>query len=150
MTGTPELSDQMARYFSHVDHVDHEKLVALPSRRSRTIVGVARYIRHRDQPTDAELAVTVADQWHDRGLGTALVALLSERARAAGVDRFTVDILADNDAVRALVTSAGGGISLQDEPVASGRIELRPVLVPLGNPVPEPALRAVFDLDGGR
>ena len=80
------------------------------------------------------------------------MALLSERARAAGVDRFTVDMLADNAAIRAPVGSAGGGISLEDGQVASGRIELRPVLVPRGNPVPElgPALRAVFALDSGR
>jgi RimJ/RimL family protein N-acetyltransferase len=107
-TGMPGLSDALLRTFTEIDHVDHEALVAVPSEGSRTIVGVARFVRDKAAPTTADLAVTVADEWHGRGLATCLLRLLGHRAGQVGVEHFTVDMLADNRAVLALVRSAGG------------------------------------------
>ena len=44
----------------------------------------------------AEVAVAVADSWQGRGVATALLDRLTERARAEGVRRFSAEILADN------------------------------------------------------
>jgi len=94
------------RYLTCVDHHDHEALGALsPDGRG---IGVARYIRDSEDPGRAELAVTVVDEWHGRGLGTKLLELLSDRARAEGVDRFTATVASDNIASIRLVRSAGG------------------------------------------
>jgi GNAT superfamily N-acetyltransferase len=41
--------------------------------------------------------VTVADDWHGRGLGTAMLRELAERAREEDVKRFTAYVLARND-----------------------------------------------------
>jgi GNAT superfamily N-acetyltransferase len=89
------LSTGMLRYFTEVDHHDHEALVAYDPESGR-LVGVARYVRE-DDPEAAEAAVTVADDWHGRGLGTALLHELAERAREEGVKRFTALVLARND-----------------------------------------------------
>lgn len=107
-TGMSRLSDSMVRTLTDVDHLDHEALVALPARDSPTIAGVARFIRVPDLQATADLAITVADEWHRRGMGTALLRLLSERASQVGITRFTVDTLAENRAVLALITAAGG------------------------------------------
>jgi RimJ/RimL family protein N-acetyltransferase len=94
------------RYLTCIDHHDHEALGALsPDGHG---IGVARYIRDGEDPARAELAVTVVDEWHGRGLGTTLLALLSDRARAEGVDRFTATVASDNIASIRLLRSAGG------------------------------------------
>ena len=75
------------RYLTEVDHHDHEALVARPHGDSQG-VGVARYVRLPDDRGAAEFAVAVADDWQGRGVGTALLALLADRAREEGVERF--------------------------------------------------------------
>jgi GNAT superfamily N-acetyltransferase len=89
-----ELSEPMLRYLTEVDHHDHEALVAMGA--DGTLVGVARSVRSRSDPQAAEAAVTVADDWQGRGLGTALLGLLADRARAEGIRRFTALMLSDN------------------------------------------------------
>src|SRR5216683_930913 len=74
-TGKVRLSEAEVRYLTNIDHHDHEALCAV-SRDGRG-VGVARYIRDRDETASAEVAVTVVDEWQGRGLGGKLLALLS-------------------------------------------------------------------------
>jgi RimJ/RimL family protein N-acetyltransferase len=100
------LSEAEVRYLTNVDHHDHEALGAV-SRDGRG-VGVARYVRDRDDTASAEVAVTVVDEWQGRGLGGKLLALLSGRARAAGITRFTAVTAADNTASKTLIVHAGG------------------------------------------
>lgn len=94
------------RYFTAIDHCDHEALIALSDVDGRA-VGVARYVRPPHDPHAADVAVTVADDWHRRGLATALLTRLSERAVKAGIRRYTVLVAADNLAVLALMRTAG-------------------------------------------
>jgi acetyltransferase len=107
LTRTPYLTDRQAAYFSDVDHLHHHALVALPGRKTNEIVGVARFIRYHDTPTDADLAITVDDAWQGRGLATVLLRLLGARARDVGVRRFTLDTLVENAPMLALVRSVG-------------------------------------------
>lgn len=95
LTPLDRLSPGMLRYFTEVDHHDHEALVAIDPASGR-LVGVARYVRDKD-PDIAEAAITVADDWQGRGLGTLLLHCLAERAREEGVRRFTALVLARND-----------------------------------------------------
>ena len=107
MTGTPRLTDSQAAYFTEVDHLDHEAYVAHSPDDATYIIGVARFIRYPSPPDEAELAITVADSWHGRGLGTVLVRTLSERALDVGVTRFRAEMMADNEAILRLLRSAG-------------------------------------------
>jgi RimJ/RimL family protein N-acetyltransferase len=59
------------------------------------IVGVARWFRQPSE-TAAEIAVVVADAWQGQGLGTRMLSRLTVLARAAGIERFTVTLQADN------------------------------------------------------
>jgi RimJ/RimL family protein N-acetyltransferase len=97
-----ELSPAELGYFTDVDHHDHEALGAVDHADGRG-VGVARYIRDAADPRAAEIAVTVIDDWQGRGLGTELVAQLSERARSEGICRFTALVAADNPAMARLL-----------------------------------------------
>jgi RimJ/RimL family protein N-acetyltransferase len=101
-----ELSAADLRYFTDVDHHDHEALAAL-DRAGGHGVGIARYIRDAGDPQAAEIAVTIVDDWQGRGLGTELLARLSDRARSEGIRRFTALADAGNVAVATLLSNAG-------------------------------------------
>jgi RimJ/RimL family protein N-acetyltransferase len=101
-----QLSAAELRYLTDVDHHDHEALGALDLADGHG-VGIARYVRDADDPQAAEIAVTITDDWQGRGLGTELLARLSDRARQEGVRRFTALTDASNVAVAALLRNAG-------------------------------------------
>jgi GNAT superfamily N-acetyltransferase len=95
-----ELGAEQLAYLTELDHHDHEALLALDEP-DRACVGVARFVRVA--PAVAEPAVVVADRWQHRGLGTALLERLADRARAEGITRFSAIVLAQNrDAIRLL------------------------------------------------
>jgi RimJ/RimL family protein N-acetyltransferase len=104
-----ELSAAELRYFTDVDHHDHEALAALDQAGGHG-VGIARYIRDAHDPRAAEIAVTIVDDWQGRGLGAELLARLSDRARQEGIRRFTAVADAGNVAVAALLRNAGARI----------------------------------------
>ena len=106
LTVKQELSLAELRYFTEIDHHDHEALGAVDRANGRG-VGVARYVRSAEDAQAAEIAVTVVDEWQGRGLGAELVAQLSERAREEGIRRFTALVAADNVAVAGLARSVG-------------------------------------------
>ncbi len=104
MTSVAELSEAQLRYLTEVDHHAHEALIAVNA--TGEGVGVARFVR-LDDSLKAEAAVTVIDEWHGRGLGTALCQLLAERAREEGVETFTALLLATNDQMQDVLASLG-------------------------------------------
>ncbi len=92
-----ELSDEQLDYLTQVDHVDHEAIVAVDLDHPEVPgIGVARYIRDQDEPTVAEAAVTVADDYQGTGAGTLLLGALAARARANGVTVFRNYVLDGN------------------------------------------------------
>jgi RimJ/RimL family protein N-acetyltransferase len=101
LTGKNELTPAELRYFSQVDHHDHEALGALDYTDGRG-VGIARYVRDAEDPQAAEIAITVVDDWQGRGLGTELLTQLTSRARCEGIRRFTALVSADNAVIAAL------------------------------------------------
>jgi RimJ/RimL family protein N-acetyltransferase len=122
-TVMPELPDATLTAAVEVDHVDHEALVAVPLL-SAEIVGECRFIRLPDQPGTAEVGVTVVDAWQGRGLGSALLARLSECAAEAGIEYFTAEVLAENRTMLALLPGLGQVETESSGPVVTARVEL--------------------------
>ena len=106
LTSKPHLSRAELRYLTDVDGHNHEALGAIDPETGRG-VGIARYVRDEDDPTRAEAAVTVADEWQRRGVGKLLLERLSDRARAEGITHFTALVSADNTGMKALVSRLG-------------------------------------------
>jgi RimJ/RimL family protein N-acetyltransferase len=115
------LNETDLRYLTEIDHHDHEAIIALDPG-TGDAVGVARFIRSED-PQVAEVAVTVIDDWHGRGVATALLERLVARAREEGVERFMALVLEENEAAIELFKALSA-----DEPEprrsASGNLEL--------------------------
>jgi RimJ/RimL family protein N-acetyltransferase len=103
---TDELSDAELDYLTMVDHHDHEALGVLDPETQEGI-GVARFVRSPDDPEVAEFAIAVADDWQGRGVGTALLNELSERAREEGVRRFSAIVLSDNHRMLDMIAELG-------------------------------------------
>lgn len=105
----PELSDKMLDHLvDEVDGIDHVALVLLILTEDGTELplGLARIIRYPNDPTAADVAVTVADDWQGRGVATALLEVLM-RQRPKGVERIVTVINADNAASLAMLRRLG-------------------------------------------
>lgn len=89
-----------------VDHHDREAIAAI-SPASGQLLGVARYGRSPEDPVTAELAVSVADDWQGRGLGSLLLDRLAERAREEGIERFSASVLGENPEALGLLAKIG-------------------------------------------
>lgn len=114
------LSAADLRYLTEIDHRDHEAIIAFDERGDP--VGVARYVR-TDRPDSAEVAVTVADDWQNRGVATAMLERLVERAREEGIDYFVALILAENEEAIELFRQLSEG-DAEPRRSASGHLEL--------------------------
>jgi RimJ/RimL family protein N-acetyltransferase len=109
LTTKKELSPAELRYFTDVDHHDHEALGALNQADGRG-VGIARYVRLAEDPQAAEIAVTIVDGWQGRGLGTELLTRLAGRARQEGIHRFTALVADDNTAMAGLLRNMSANL----------------------------------------
>jgi GNAT superfamily N-acetyltransferase len=69
-------------------------------------IGVSRYAANSRSDV-GEMAVTVADEWQQRGLGTMLVKKIIQFARSNGMKQLCSIALADNVAMRALAKDLG-------------------------------------------
>jgi RimJ/RimL family protein N-acetyltransferase len=118
----PALSRRELAYFTEVDHRRHEALVAVAA--DREIVGVARYACERGQASVADVAFVVADEWHDRGVGSSLARRLVDRARGNGIVRLQATTLAENTPARRLLHRLGFTVSGVEGAALDLRLEL--------------------------
>jgi RimJ/RimL family protein N-acetyltransferase len=120
LTPKRSFSGSELRYLTEINAVDHVALVAEdPADPTRHLIAVGRFVRLTDDPDAAEVAITVADNWQGRGLGSLVGAHLAHAARNRGIKRFTATMAADNRAAHRLMARltshlqqrhAGGGV----------------------------------------
>lgn len=97
--GTP--TDARLTYLFEVDYLEHFVWVVTDGV-AGPVVADARFVRDQDDPTSAEVALTVADGYQGRGIGTLLLDALAVAARVDGIKRFHGRVLAENPPARAL------------------------------------------------
>ena len=133
-SATPTLSRAMLAYLTEVDYVDHFAWAALDlDQPGEPGVGVARYIRDREEPEAAEVAVAVADDHHGRGIGRLLLEVVGLTARHQGVERLVGLVLPSNESMKALLRSLGARLAFDPStgclragfPVPDGRHDVR-------------------------
>ncbi|GAA1284895.1 hypothetical protein GCM10009609_57600 [Pseudonocardia aurantiaca] len=100
----PALSAGMRRALLDVDGRDRIALVAEAA--DGTPVGIGRAVRNTGRPDEAEMAVSIVDAWHRRGIGRRLVTAVAQRAQVRGVRRLVARVLPENAAALGLFRSA--------------------------------------------
>ena len=99
-------------------------IVALGAFESGELIGVANYAE-LTRPGECEIAVVVAHEQHERGVGTALLKALGHIARVAGQHRFIADVLFENVAMRRVLHDAGWPLTQhRDGPVLSFEVDI--------------------------
>jgi RimJ/RimL family protein N-acetyltransferase len=101
-----------------------EGIVALGAFESGELVGIANYAE-LSRPGECEIAVVVAHDQHERGVGTALLKALGSIAGEAGQHRFVADVLFENSAMRRVLHDAGWSTTQhRDGPVLSVEVDI--------------------------
>lgn len=72
-----------------------------------TAVGVAELARDSAAPSEAELAIVIADDYQAAGLGARILRILARRGRTMGIRMLRADALAENRGLLRLLNAAG-------------------------------------------
>jgi acetyltransferase len=120
------LSRAQLAYLTEIDHRTHLAWGAL---QDDVPVAVARVVRMANDPTAAEIAITVVDDFQRRGVGRLMIELMAELSRHVGVERFVFEALPENDGVLRLLRSYGAEYQLEGG-VITGHLDLAGVPPP--------------------
>ncbi len=123
------LTDEQLRYLTCVDGKDHVAIVAVrvsPGPGGENGLGIGRFVRLKDEPEVADVAITVLDDVQRKGLGRLLSLALARAAYERGIRRFRGQILADNTAVRELLEDVGAVLGDPEDGGIVFDVELTP------------------------
>jgi GNAT superfamily N-acetyltransferase len=119
------LSERLLDHLLDVDYDERYAIVAaLADEPGAPGVGIARYVRRRDEPTIAEAAVTVLDEHQRRGLGTVLLADLVAAALDHGIVAFVADVMWENTELLDRLRDVGAVVIPGEPGIASVRVVL--------------------------
>ena len=92
--------------YVYIDHRDQVAIVGtLPESSGEEIIAVGGYFLN-PKTNRAEVAFTVLDEWHNRGIGTYLLRQLIQVAKRYGIAGFTAEVLRQNKAMQAVFHNA--------------------------------------------
>jgi GNAT superfamily N-acetyltransferase len=124
----PSLSRRQLAYLSELDHCSH---VAIGILDDGGPVAVGRWVRFDDEPSDADVAITVVDDYQGRGVGRIVIEVLAEIARHRGVRWLHFDVLAENAAMLRMLDRLGA-VRTPSGPVIHALLDAETVGAPVG------------------
>ncbi len=93
------LTDTALRYLTEVDQASHIAWVAVEPTPEERLLGVARCVRVAGEPLVAEVALVVADELQNHGLGSLLFEVLAREAARHGIATLRASVLRENTTV---------------------------------------------------
>jgi GNAT superfamily N-acetyltransferase len=135
-----ELDADDLEYLTNIDYHDHFACVAVLLEPTPIGIGVGRYVREEEDPTVAEVAVTVLDEHQRRGVGTLLTHTLAEIAVTNGITTFVNYVLWQNRAAIDPLIEEGARVSPAEPGIARVEIDLPA----RGDELAEPSLHRVI------
>jgi len=120
-TRTPTAS--LMTYLFEVDYVDHFVWV-MTDGADGPVVADARFVRDVANPSVAEVAFIVGDDYQGRGVGTFLMDALAVAARGDGINRFTARVLTENYSMRKILDRYGAEWHRDEQGVVTTEIDV--------------------------
>ena len=109
--GKDKLSTYEKEYLVNVDNYDHLAIGAVDLNKSYDIgIAVIRYIRDETDPTKAEVALTVIDEYQNRGIGFHLYNEMLEYACKNGIKLLINWVMKENTTMLNILEKIGGEI----------------------------------------
>ncbi|MGD1984152.1 MAG: bifunctional acetate--CoA ligase family protein/GNAT family N-acetyltransferase, partial [Chromatiaceae bacterium] len=118
MQSMDKLTPLMLARFTQIDYDREMALVAVINEHTQDarILGVARYVSNPDKQS-CEFALTVADEWQQKGIGRQLMQRLMTVARDRGIEIMQGDVLSQNSKMLRLCERLGfRAVHRADEP----------------------------------
>ena len=122
---------------SYLSEVDQQRHVALGVLHGAEPVGVVRMVCLPDSETDADVAITLVDDYQGQGIGSELLRVMAVVARHRGIPRLHFDVSAENTAMLKML-----GWLPELERDETGSV-VHVVVDPAGIPLPTPAARSI-------
>ena len=109
--GKDKLSDYEKDYLVNVDNYNHLAIGAIDLNKSHDVgIALIRYIRDKNDPTKAEVALTVIDEYQNKGIGTHLYNEMLEYACKNGIKVLVNCVLKENIPLLNILEKIGGVI----------------------------------------
>ena len=125
MTPTPRLTPSELTYFSEIDYRNHFAWgVQVVKQDGLDGAGVARFVRFADDPSAADTAFTVLDEYQGNGIGQVLFRALAIAGRVNEVQRFHFDVLADNRPMLRVLEKSGVSVDSVSSGLTHGVLEV--------------------------
>ena len=141
LTPIRKLSKYQLNSLTEVDQLGHVAIgVRDVGRQGKPGVAVGRFVRLEEEARTAEFAVTVIDEYQNRGIGTLVIELLMKAAEERGIDVLRGFLLDDNQKMIRLLVRFGARIKRESGNVLQADL-------PVGQTVTEPKSTAVA-IDG--
>jgi CRP-like cAMP-binding protein len=115
----------LMRYLFEVDYVHHFVWVMTDGPEG-PVVADARFVRDESDPSAAEVAFIVADEYQGKGVGTFLMGAVAVAAGYHGIQRFSARVLTDNLPMRAILDRFGAVWHRDDLGVVTTVIDVPP------------------------
>ena len=124
LTPVASLSKAQLKYLTETDNKNH--LALCVHNLDFTGIAVARYIKIKDEPNTAEIAITILDDYQNKGLGTKLLRFLIEAATENGIKKFIGFVLEENRVMIKILEKFGAKLMRDEKDVLKAEMNLTP------------------------
>lgn len=107
MGSKKEFTEKELDYFTSLDGINHYALGVEEAEGQHRGVAVIRMVRSGTAPTEAEVAITIIDEYQRMGLGSLLLDLLYLAAREREIETFSFTFLPSNEGIVKLIRKKG-------------------------------------------
>ena len=125
LTSYPNLSEKEVDYLLQTDKKNHVALCAYHTKNGEDIgIGVTRYIRSLKNPTIAEVAITIVDEFQGMGIGKLLIQEVMDYAIKDGIKKFIANAYYFNNMILNIISKYPYEITSSNDGILSIEIDL--------------------------
>lgn len=102
-----EFTEKELEYLTVLDGWNHYAVGILERNEPKRGVAIIRLVRSSENPSEAEVAITIIDDYQRKGLGTFLMNLILLAARERNIDQLSFTFLPQNEGIINLIERLG-------------------------------------------